>query len=147
MAGGRYIFGLAPDVAVRGDGSLAPIHSGSTVDGFEFTRKNTLLYAYYGGVYIGRYTAIDPANGKFVGYGFPGSPNSNNREMNEYTVGFNQTFWKDPRYGAINLMGQYSYLSRNPWAVAIGQPDDTHLHVVYFNLRYTLPGSAPTMGK
>lgn len=145
--GGRYIFGLAPDVAVRGDGSLAPIHSGSTVDGFEFTKKNTLLYAYYGGVYIQRYTAIDPSNGKPVGYGFSGSPNSHNRSMNEITFGFNQTFWKDARYGAINLMGQYSYLTRNPWSVALGQPDDTHLNMIMFNLRYTLPGSAPTMGK
>src|ERR1051326_4639551 len=33
--GGRYIFGQAPDLIVRSDGSLSPIHSGSTVSGFE----------------------------------------------------------------------------------------------------------------
>jgi hypothetical protein len=145
--GGRYIFGLAPDVIVRGDGSLSPVHAGSTIQGFEYTHKNTLLYSYYGGVYIGKNVAIDPKTNAPVGYGFTGSPNSHNRAMNEVTFGFNQTFWKDPKYGAINLMGQYSWLSRNPWFVAPGQPDDTHLSMLYFNLRYTLPGSAPTMGK
>src|SRR5882724_4643662 len=49
--GGRYIFGQVPDVIVRADGSLSPIRNGSTVSGLEFTHKNTLLYAYYGGVY------------------------------------------------------------------------------------------------
>ena len=31
--GGRYLFGQAPDVVVRADGSVSPIHSGGTVDG------------------------------------------------------------------------------------------------------------------
>ncbi len=141
--GGRYIFGLAPDVAVRGNGSLADIHSGSTVDGFEFTHHNDLIYAYYGGVYIGRYVTIDPSNGKPVGYGYTGSANSQNRALNEVTFGFNHTFWKSPKLGAINFMGQYSWLSRNPWYVASGQPDKTHTNIVYFNLRYTLPGAPP----
>jgi len=145
--GGRYIFGLAPDLIVRGDGSLSPVHSGSMIQGFEATIKKTLLWAYYGGLYIGRTTAVDPKGNVLVGYGFTGSPNSQNRNINEYTFGFNQTFWKDPKYGAINFMGQYSYLTRNPWFVAVGQPDDTHQNMLMFNLRYTLPGSAPTIGK
>ena len=28
-----------------------------------------------------------------------------NRSINEGTFGFNQTFWKDAKYGALNLMG------------------------------------------
>ena len=52
---GRYIFAQAPDLVVRADGSIAPLHAYSTVDGFEVNlRKNTLLYAYYGGIYIDR---------------------------------------------------------------------------------------------
>jgi len=143
--GGRYIFGLAPDVVVRGNGTLADVHSGSTVDGFEFTHKNDLIYAYYGGVYISRYVAIDPSNNKPVGYGYTGSPNSQNRIINEVTFGFNHTFWKNPKYGAVNFMGQYSWLSRNPWYVASGQPDSTHTNIVYFNLRFTLPGAPPAV--
>ncbi len=42
-------------------------------------------------------------------------------------------------------MGQYSYVVRNPWSFANGQPEDAHLNMVFFNLRYTLPGSAPAM--
>ena len=142
--GGRWIFGQAPDLIVSYDGSLSPVHSGSTVSGFEFTRKNTLLYGYYGGVYIGRNFTIDAANGTFAGYGYPGSPGGQNRSIQQGTLGFTHTFWKDPRYGALSLMGQYSYLVRNPWAVAVGQPRKAQEDIVYFNLRYALPGSPPT---
>ena len=72
--GGRYIFGQAPDLIAHADGSISLVHSGSTVTGFEFTQKNTLIYAYYGGIYIRRNTAID-TNGTTlgIGYGYHGS--------------------------------------------------------------------------
>jgi hypothetical protein len=139
---GRYLFGQAPDVIVRADGSLSLVHSGGTIDGVEATVKNTLLYGYYGGIYVGRNVAID-TNGKPVGYGYTGSANSQNRAINEVTFGFNQTIWKDPRYGAINLMGQYEWLQRNPWFVAAGSPKNTHDNTIYVNVRYTLPGTMP----
>lgn len=140
--GGRYLFGQAPDVIVRADGTLSPIHSGGTVDGFETRIKNWMLYAYYGGIYIRKNTAID-TNGKLIGYGYAGAPNSQNRAIQEITLGFNQTIWSNPRYGAINLMGQYEYLMRSPWFVAAGTPEETHDSTIYINLRYTLPGSMP----
>jgi hypothetical protein len=145
VGGGRYIFGQAPDLIARSDGSLSPVHSGSTVTGFELTHKNTLLYSYYSGVYIGRNVTTDSLTGKFVGYGYPGSPGSQNRSIQEATFGFAQTFWKDAKYGALVLMGQYSYLTRNPWVVASGQPKDAKTNMVFINLRYALPGSAPAM--
>jgi hypothetical protein len=38
---------------------------------------NILLYAYYGGDYIGKDVTIDPANkNAFAGYGYPKSANS-----------------------------------------------------------------------
>lgn len=147
---GRYIFGLAPDVIIRPDGTISPIKAGSTVSGIEFTHKNTFLYAYYGGVYIEPNFSIDTTSSAtpqpLIGYGYAGSSNSQNRSIQEETIGFNQTLWKDAKYGALNFMGQYSYLSRNPWAVGTGG-EDAHLNMVFLNLRYTLPGSAPTMGK
>jgi hypothetical protein len=143
--GGRFIFGQAPDLIVRSDGSLSPVRSGSTITGFEFTHKNTLLYSYYSGVYIGRNVTTDAVSGKFVGYGYPGSPGSQNRSIQEATFGFAQTFWKDAKYGALVLMGQYSYLTRNPWVVTSGQPKDAKANMVFINLRYALPGSAPAM--
>ena len=35
--GGRYLFGNAPDLMMRSDGSISPIHSGGTIEGFEAT--------------------------------------------------------------------------------------------------------------
>jgi hypothetical protein len=142
--GGRYLFGNAPDLVVRADGSISPIHSGSTLSGFEATvNKNTFLYVYYGGIYIGRNVAVDANGTSLVGYGYRGSANSQNRSVQEVSFGFNQTLWKDAKYGALNLMGQYEYLMRNPWSVAAGAPKAAHDNTIYLNLRYTLPGGAP----
>ena len=143
--GGRYIFGQAPDFMIRSNGSMSLIHSGSTVGGFEATAGRTLYYGYYGGVFIERNTALD-ANGKsLIGYGFTGSSSGQNRAIQEITFGSNTTLWKDARYGALNLMFQYSYLERNPWYVASGQPSDAHVQMGFVNMRYTLPGSAPAV--
>jgi hypothetical protein len=140
--GGRYLFGTIPDFILRADGGISPIHAGGTTDGFEYTVKNTLLFVYYGGAYAGRNVAVD-ANGSLVGYGYRGSANSNNRVMEEITGGFNQTMWKSPRYGAINLIGQYEYAWREPWYLAIGNPKAAHDNAIYMDLRYTLPGGMP----
>lgn len=146
--GGRYLFGNAPDVVIRSNGEISPIHSGGTVDGFEAqVRKNTLLYAYYGGIYVGRNVVVDANGTSLVGYGYTGSSSSQNRAIQEGAIGFNHTLWKDPRYGAVNFMGQYQYLTRSPWFVAVGAPKSAHNNTIYFNLRYTLPGAAPAGGK
>lgn len=142
--GGRYIFGQVPDVIVRADDTLSPIKAASTVSGIEFTHRSSLLYAYYGGIYAYQNLALDANNLSFIGYGVPGS-SSQNRLIQEGTFGFNQTLWRDGKYGALNLMGQYSYVNRKPWATV--NPSDAHVNMVFLNLRYTLPGSAPTLGK
>jgi len=137
--GGRYIFGVGPDLVVRPDGNLSLVHAYSTVDGFEANvSKNLMLYSYYGGAYYGRNTGID-SNGKPIGYGYTGSSSNSNRSLQEYTFGFTQTFWKAPQYGALQLMTQYSYVWRNPWFVAPGLPKNAKTNMVYVNLRYTLP--------
>jgi hypothetical protein len=144
--GGRYIFGQAPDLVANANGSISLLHSSSTVTGFEYTQKKTLIFGYYGGIMIGRDTVID-TNKKLVGYGYAGSASSQNRTIQEATFGFNQTLWKHPKYGAVNLIGQYSYLTRDPWYVATGQPANATMNLLFFDLRYTLPGSAPTLGR
>ncbi len=141
--GGRYLFGQSPDLILRADGSISPIHSGGFVEGFEATVNKTLLYAYYGAVYIGRNVAIDANGTSLVGYGYRGSANSQNKTIQEITMGFNQTLWRDARYGALNLMGQYEYALRNPWYIAPNSPKETHDNTIYLNVRYTLPGGAP----
>ena len=143
--GGRYLFGTGPDFIVRGDGSPSPIHDAATVTGFEVAASpTTALFAYYGDAYFARNVAVDTA-GKLVGYGYSGSPNSQNRNIQEGTVGFTQTFWKDAKYGALSLIFQYAYYNRDPWYVAVNAPKDAHNSTVFLDLRYTLPGTAPTM--
>jgi hypothetical protein len=145
--GGRYLFGQAPDLVVRSDGSVSPLHSGGTVDGFEtVVNKNTLLYAYYGGIYIGRDVALDANGTSLVGYGYRGAANSQNRAVQEMTFGLNQTIWKDAKYGALNFMAQYEYLMRAPWywAAGVAGGKGAHDNTIYLNVRYTLPGGVPT---
>lgn len=142
--GGRWLFGSGPDLIIRGDGSISPIHAYSTVSGVEFTKANTLLYTYYGADYFARNTAID-LNGRLVGYGYFGAPNTQNRNIQEATGGFIQTFWKDPKWGALQFMFQYAYYFRVPWFVAPEQPRNAHNSTVFINLRYVLPGNPPTI--
>jgi hypothetical protein len=142
---GRYLFGVIPNFIVRADGSPSLIHAGSTVDGFEYTHKNTQIYAYYGGITGEKNTAFD-ANGKtLIGYGYTGSANSQNRATQEITFGLTQTLWRDAKYGAIQTMYQYAYFMRDPWYVAAGAPKNTHEDAIWFNLRYLLPGQAPSV--
>ncbi len=155
--GGRYLFGQAPDLVVRADGSLGLVHSGSTVDGFEFTSGHNTIAAYYSVAYIARNVAYD-TNGCPIGWGYgpfttpggkacAGSSDGQNRSIQEASLDYIHTFWANPRYGALTMFLQYSYLTRNPWYVAAGQPKNAHASMGWFDLRYTLPGSAPTLGK
>ncbi|HLK51130.1 MAG TPA: hypothetical protein VKT49_23470 [Bryobacteraceae bacterium] len=143
--GGRYIFGAAPNFIVRADGSPSLVRSASTVSGFEATIGNFAPYIYYGGVYIGRNTALDANGTTPIGYGYAGSPNSQNRTIQEGTIGWTHTLWRDGKYGALQWMGQYAYLFRNPWFKTAGAPKSAHENAIWFNLRYVLPGTAPTI--
>jgi hypothetical protein len=144
--GGRYMFGEAPDVVIRSDGSLSPIHSGGFVEGFETNlSKNFLLYSYYGDVYIGKNVGLDANGTSLIGYGQHGG--SQDRNIQEFTIGYVQTFWKDPKYGALSMITQYEWLNRYLWYVAANTPKGGHDNTIYVDIRYTLPGSAPTMGK
>ena len=67
------------------------------------------------------------------------SPNSANRYIYEPTFGIHYYMWRNPQYGDIRLMTQYSYVSRTPWFVAPGAPNTAHLSMIYVNLRYDLP--------
>src|SRR5579871_1240263 len=142
---GRYLFGEAPNFIIRANGSPSLLHSGSTVDGFEWTAGKSLIYGYYGGIYAGRNTALDANGTTLIGYGYRGSPNSQNRTMQEGTIGLTQTLFRDPRYGQVSFYLDYAYFWRNPWFVAAGAPKAAHQNAVWFDLRYTLPGSAPTI--
>jgi hypothetical protein len=143
--GGRYIIGLAPDFVVGPTGTISLDQADSGVGGFEYQfSPKTMLYGYYSAAYIGRdYSVVPPTTPggtpTFYGFGYPGSANTMNRNIQEGTFGVIQTFWKNAHYGALQLITQYSYLTRFPWYVATGQPDDAHLSMVYLDVRYVLP--------
>ncbi len=161
--GGRYVFGMGPDVvalptAAGNNIALSLVHSYSGIAGFEAqVTPHTMFYGYYGGAYFQRNFGTDftvaPNSAGFrpnVGFGFPavfngttqvfgGSANNNNRAIQEPTFGWIQTFWRNPQYGALQLITQASYLTRAPWFVAAGAPKNAHLAMGWVDLRYVLP--------
>jgi len=133
--GGRYIYGLGPDVVVRANGTLSGVHSGSGIGGFEWqTTPHYMFYGYYGGAYYARNYGLLSSSSKpspscngvsgftCVGFGFPGSSNAANRAIQEGTFGIIPTLWSDPNHGKLQLITQYSYLTRAPWYVPAGAP-------------------------
>jgi hypothetical protein len=142
--GGRWIFGLAPDLIVRPDASLSPLHSGSTVDGFELQNGNTLLYAYYGGVWITRSGALDFA-GKTATLGvwlcwLPRWPEPHDsRAYLRYhpDVVERPEIRRNAGYGAVFLR------NAQPVVRPPGAPPNARLSMFMLNLRYLPPGSAP----
>lgn len=147
--GGRYIFGMGPGVVVLPNAAgtdvfLSMVHSGSALAGFEAqVTPRTMFYGYYGGAYFQHNFALDTTAGappgRFIGFGGPNSANNNNRGIQEGTLGWIQTFWKNPQYGALQLITQASYLTRAPWFVAAGAPKNAHLAMGWVDIRYVLP--------
>jgi hypothetical protein len=142
-AGGRYIASTTgPDVIVKADGTLSGVHSGSGIGGFEYQpNPKTVLYAYYSGAYFGRNTGLTGAGTvPNIGYGnASGASSGADRFLFEPTFGLHYMMWRNPNYGDLRLMTQYSYVSRTPWFVAAGQPATAHMSMVYINLRYDIP--------
>ncbi len=147
---GRYMIGSGPDAVVfpiatgpaTFDADLSMVHSGSAIVGAEATAGKSQFGFYYGGFYFGRNSFLDvtnPVPGRLAGFGGVNSPNSANRAIQEGTIDWTQTFWKNPQYGAVLMVTQASYLTRAPWFVALGAPKNAHLGMGYLSIRYVLP--------
>ena len=136
--GGRFAVGLGPDLVVGPDGSISPVHSVAGIAGFEYApNAKSQFFTYYGGTYFNRnYTVISPGN--YLGFGFPGS-SAANRQFQEGEAGYYYTFFRNPRYGALQFIGEYAYLSRAPWSVPAGTPSTAHANMVFGSMRFTLP--------
>jgi len=147
---GRYMIGSGPDTVVfpiatgpaTFDADLSLVHSGSAIVGAEATAGKSQFGFYYGGFYFGRNSFVDvtnPVPGRIAGFGGANSPNSANRSIQEGTIDWTQTFWKNPQYGAVLMVTQASYLTRAPWFVPTGAPKNAHLGMGYLSIRYVLP--------
>ncbi len=77
--------------------------------------------------------------GNYLGFGFPGSSSSANRQFQEPMFGYYYTFWRNPKYGALQIVTQYAYLTRAPWYAAPGTPSTAHAHMFFGSLCFTLP--------
>jgi hypothetical protein len=153
--GAHYLVGTGPQLVVRPnlagtDFNLSMVHAGAGSAGFEWRANEKQAFAvYYGADYFGRNFFPDTTNttapGTIIGYGGPGSPNTNNRLIQQATFDWLLTFWKSPRYGALQYYTQYSYLSRAPWFVAPNDPKNAHLSMVYVGIRYVLPSTSGTL--
>lgn len=147
---GRYMIGSGPDTVVfpiatgpaAFDADLSLVHSGSAIVGAEATAGKSQFGFYYGGFYFGRNSFVDvtnPVPGRIAGFGGANSPNSANRAIQEGTIDWTQTFWKNPQYGAVLMVTQASYVTRAPWFVPLGAPKNAHLGMGYLSIRYVLP--------
>jgi len=137
--GGRYVGNTGvPDFIVYPDFSMSLVRSFSGIYGAEVTVKSSLVYGYYSLTNVDQNTTLD-ADGKTpIGYGIPGATAANH-QVHETTVGLTQTFFRDPKYGGLQLMLQYSYLKRTPFSVPTGTPADATMSIFYLNVRYLLP--------
>jgi len=135
---GRYIGALGPDVIVKANGELSAVHSGSGVAGFQWQlTPNLMVDSYYGGAYFERNFSVGSTS--TVGFGFPGSANTNNRSYNQGTVGLIDTFWSSSTRGKLQFIAQPAYVVRTPWFVAANAPKNAHVFITYVSLRYLLP--------
>ncbi len=143
---GRYFFGQGPSVVINSNAVPTNVKAAGGTAGAELNlTKSTLLYGYYGQIYYGQANVWDPLAKKFVGYGCPGCSSGNNRAIEEITFGLQQVLWKDPRYGALSILGQYSYLLRDPWYFSGTTPNQANTNMIFVDLRYTLPGAPPKL--
>jgi hypothetical protein len=153
--GAHYLVGTGPELVVRPNAAgtnvnLSMVHAGAGSAGFEWRASPKEAFAvYYGADYYGRNFFPDTTNtttpGTIIGYGGPGSPNTNNRAIQQVTFDWLLTTWKSERYGAVQFYTQYSYLTRAPWFVAPDEPKNAHLSMVYGGIRYVLPTSSGTL--
>jgi hypothetical protein len=150
--GAHYLVSDGPQLVLRPNAAGTDIfpsmvHAGAGLAGLEWiASKRSAFAVYYGEDYFGRNSFPDTTNNAnpntIIGYGGPGSPNTNNRAIQEYTFDWLQTFWKSDKYGALQYYTQYSYVSRTPWFDAPGAPRNAHLSMVYAGFRYVLPSTS-----
>jgi Skp family chaperone for outer membrane proteins len=157
---GRYgTTGLA-DTAVRADGSLYLVKSLQGLATLEFHYPKIDIYFNTGAEYAGRAASFDPVSGKVVGYGAPSFNNSgcfietgpgsggfapgslsnctaDTRVMIEGTAGFWHKIHSSPK-GRLQWGLQYSYIDRQAWAGAGGEPHGLD-SMVFSSFRYYLP--------
>jgi hypothetical protein len=142
--GGRYISASSgPDFVVsplqNGAYNIALEYAAAAELGFEYTPvPQDTFSGYWGEAHFGR-KEWQTGPTSYLGYGYLTGANSQNKNIDEFTLDNTYTFWKNPSYGAMQVILQASIINRTPWYVAAGAPDKAHVGMFFFDLRYTLP--------
>jgi len=163
---GRYAASGLPDASIHADGSIDLIRTIQALGTLEYHSQKFDIYFNAGVDYAGRSWDFDPVTGKYVGYGSPkfsnsgcltevapttatgffpgglGSCTADTRAVVEGTVGL----WFKPydgskekvNRGRIQWGPQFSYLNRNVWTGAGGEPHGLDA-MIYTSFRYYLP--------
>jgi len=162
---GRYAPGGLPDVSINGDGTLHIIKNLQGLTTFEVKLTKKLDLDTYAGVeYAARAYSFDPlaksGAGALVGFGAPTFANSgcysealpgsggfapgtlanctaDTRALIEGTAALWYKFYQGPR-GRFQFGTQYSYLTRNAWSGAGGEPHGID-NMIFTSFRYYLP--------
>jgi hypothetical protein len=135
---GRYVGGLVPDVSVSADGAIHPIRTTSWVAGFEQKLGDHASLALYdSGVVAAASYSVD-TDGSYIGFGYPGAPNADNRRIHEVTGVFGWRAWAIANRGSLQWTTQLSWLERTPWPDTAG-PSSANAVLLFTQLRYNLP--------
>ena len=141
---GRYIGALFPDVVVRPDLTINPLPTASWMSGLDQRiTKNSSIAAYYSGGWVKRSYYLQP-DGIYIGYGFPGSTDLDNRQLEEATLVANWRIYTTETRGSVQWGTQFSWFSRTPYAsvprlVGTGQYYSAQPWLMFTQLRYNLP--------
>ena len=146
--GGRYLGGLGPDLVVRlndtaQDVNISPVNAYGGTAGLEAQiTADTLLAGYFGFVGFDNNFFTDKLlTPQYGGFGYPGSANTANKYIREFSFDWTQTFWKSPTSGALQFTAQYSFVARNPWYVAPAPntPSEASCNMIFTEVKYLLP--------
>jgi hypothetical protein len=131
--------GLVPDAAFNSDGSITLIDTTSWVGGVEQTLTPRVSVAgYYSGVKAGDNYFTD-RDGGFIGFGFPGSSTSNNRNIRELTLTGAYQIVRTPDRGSAQFNTQVSWLTREPWSTPASGLSSARSFMFLAQVRYNLP--------
>ena len=134
---GRYVGGLVPDAAFRRDGSVTSIGTTSWVGGVEQRMAPRLsLAGYYSGVNTDA-TFDQDTDGSYIGFGFPGASNANNRTIRQITATGSYAFLQSADRGSGQFNLQTSWLRREPSSP--GGLASASAFVFFAQVRYNLP--------
>ena len=136
---GRYVGGLVPDAVFSSDGSISLVDTTSWVAGVEQPITDRVSIAgYYSGVNADANYSTD-RDGRFIGFGFPGSANTNNHTIREVTATGAYQIVKTPDRGSAQFNVQLSWLKREPLSTPQNGMTSARSFMFFTQVRYNLP--------